>query len=153
VHHASIVLDHVIVVAMSDTIFSKILRKEIPCHRVYEDDLVLAFLDIFPLSKGHTLVIPKREVATLDQLDDESAAALGRALPRIARAVLASTGARNFNILQNNGEAAHQAVFHVHFHIIPKFDDGSGLGVAWRAGTLANDAGAVLANDIAGRLA
>ena len=117
---------------MSDTIFSKILRGEIPCHRVYEDDLVLAFLDIFPLSPGHTLIIPKRAAATLDQLDDDSAAAIGRVLPRIARAVLAATGARNFNVLQNNGEAAHQAVFHVHFHIIPKFDDGRGLGLTWR---------------------
>ena len=138
---------------MSDTIFSKILRGEIPCHRVYEDDLVLAFLDIFPLSSGHTLIIPKRAAATLDQLDDESAAAIGRVLPRIARAVLAATGARNFNVLQNNGEAAHQAVFHVHFHIIPKFDDGRGLGLSWRPAQLNNTDGAALASAIAGKLA
>lgn len=138
---------------MSDTIFGKILRGEIPCHRVYEDDLVLAFLDIFPLSKGHTLVIPKRAVATLDQLDDDSAAALGRVLPRIARAVLAASGARNFNVLQNNGEGAHQAVHHVHFHIIPKFDDGRGLGIKWQPGKLDNTEGATLAAAIAGRLA
>ena len=138
---------------MSDTIFGKILRGEIPCHRVYEDDLVLAFLDIFPLSKGHTLVIPKRAVATLDQLDDDSAAAIGRVLPRIARAVLAASGARNFNVLQNNGEGAHQAVHHVHFHIIPKFDDGHGLGLKWQPGKLDNADGAALAAAIAGRLA
>lgn len=138
---------------MSDTIFSKILRGEIPCHRVYEDDLVLAFLDIFPLSPGHTLIMPKRAAATLDQLDDDSAAAIGRVLPRIARAVLAATGARNFNVLQNNGEAAHQAVFHVHFHIIPKFDDGHGLGLTWRPGQLNNTDGAALATAIAGKLA
>lgn len=138
---------------MSDTIFSKILRGEIPCHRVYEDDLVLAFLDIFPLSPGHTLIIPKRAVATLDQLDDDSAAAIGRVMPRIARAVLAATGARSFNVLQNNGETAHQAVFHVHFHIIPKFDDGRGLELTWRPGQLNNSDGATLATAIAGRLA
>ena len=138
---------------MSDTIFSKILRGEITCHRVYEDDLVLAFLDIFPLSPGHTLIIPKHAAATLDQLDDDSAAAIGRVMPRIARAVLAATGARSFNVLQNNGETAHQAVFHVHFHLIPKFDDGRGLALSWRPGQLNNTDGATLATAIAGRLA
>ena len=63
---------------MAETIFSKILRGEIPCHKVYEDDNVLAFLDIGPLSPGHTLVIPKEAVATVDQLSDESAAAIGK---------------------------------------------------------------------------
>ena len=72
---------------MAETIFAKILRGEIPCHRVYEDDHVLAFLDIGPLSRGHTLVIPKEPAETLDKLSDESAAAIGRVLPRIARAV------------------------------------------------------------------
>lgn len=115
---------------MSDTIFGRILRGEIPCHRVYEDDKVLAFLDVNPLAPGHTLVIPKEAVATLDQLSDDSAAAIGRVLPRIARAVLSATGASDFNVLQNNGAAAHQAVFHVHFHIIPK-KDGQGLGLSW----------------------
>ena len=121
---------------MSETIFSRIIRGEVPCHRVYEDDRVLAFLDIFPIARGHTLVIPKEPAATLDALSDESAAALGRALPRVARAVLAATGARAFNVLQNNGAEAHQAVFHVHFHIIPKHADGSGLGIGWKAGKL-----------------
>ena len=115
---------------MSDTIFTKILRGEIPCHRVYEDDAVLAFLDVSPLAPGHTLVIPKEAVATLDRLSDEASAAIGRVLPRIARAVLAETGATSFNVLQNNGAAAHQAVFHVHFHIIPRFE-GRGLGIGW----------------------
>ena len=139
--------------AMPDTIFGKILRGELPCHKVYEDDRVLAFLDINPLTRGHTLVIPKEAVATLDQLSDESAAALGRALPRIARAVLAATGTRDFNVLQNNGARAHQAVFHVHFHIIPKADDGSGLGLGWKPLTIDGDEAAVLAADVAARLA
>lgn len=116
--------------AMSDTIFSKIIQGEIPCHKVYEDDAVLAFLDVSPLSPGHTLVIPKEAVPTLDLLSDESSAAIGRVLPRIARAVMAATGATAFNVLQNNGASAHQAVFHVHFHIIPKFES-QGLGVGW----------------------
>jgi histidine triad (HIT) family protein len=133
-----------------ETIFSKIIRGEIPCNPVYEDEHVLAFLDINPLSRGHTLVIPKQPAETLDQLSDESAAALGKALPRVARAVLAVTGARAYNVLQNNGAEAHQAVFHVHFHIIPKYDDGSGLGIVWDTKKLA---GAVeLAKAIAAKI-
>ena len=124
---------------MAETIFSKILRGEIPCHKVYEDEHVLAFLDIQPLSKGHTLVIPKEPAVTLDQLSDESSAAIGRVLPRLCRAVVSATGATAYNILQNNGPGAHQAVFHVHFHIIPKIDE-SGLGIGWKPGKLADGA-------------
>jgi histidine triad (HIT) family protein len=116
---------------MADTIFGKILRNEIPCHRVYEDELVVAFLDVNPLSRGHTLVIPREPAETLDQLSPEAAAALGKALPRIARAILTATGAHAYNVLQNNGTEAHQAVNHVHFHIIPKHADGTGLGIGW----------------------
>lgn len=120
---------------MADTIFTRIIRGEIPSHKVYEDDLVYAFLDIGPLSEGHTLVIPKEPAVTLDQLSDESAAAIGRALPRLCRAVMKATGATAYNVLQNNGADAHQAVMHVHFHIIPRFagkTDGAGLGIVWK---------------------
>jgi histidine triad (HIT) family protein len=135
---------------MADTIFKKILRNEIPCHRVYEDDLVLAFLDINPIARGHTLVIPREPAETLDKLSAESAAAIGKVLPRVARAVLAATGAREFNVLQNNGPGAHQAVYHVHFHIIPRYDDGTGLGIGWR--TMKLDGGEQLAKAIADKL-
>ena len=134
---------------MPETIFTRILRGDIPCARVYEDEHVLAFLDIMPLSVGHTLVIPKEPAETLDRLSDASAAAIGRVLPRIARAVMAATGTTAYNILQNNGAAAHQAVFHVHFHIIPKPGDGGGLGIGWPAGKLDSAAGAALAAKIA----
>ena len=117
------------------TIFAKILDGQIPCHRVYEDDHVLAFLDIGPLSDGHTLVIPKQRVAHLHELDDDAAAAIGRALPRLCRAVMKATGATDYNVLQNNGAMAHQEVMHVHFHIIPRHGD-EGLGIRWRPGTL-----------------
>ena len=130
---------------MADTIFSKVLRGDIPCHKVYEDEHVLAFLDIGPLSFGHTLVIPKEEVATLDQLSDESSAAIGRVLPRLCRAIKAVTGTEQFNVLQNNGPMAHQAVFHVHFHIIPKPGVDQGLGIKWPASKLEPDEGAKLA--------
>jgi histidine triad (HIT) family protein len=128
----------------ASTIFDKILAGEIPCYRVYEDEHVLAFLDIGPLSPGHTLVIPKERKAHLHQLSDEAAAALGRALPRICRAVMAASGATDYNVLQNNGAAAHQVVMHVHFHVIPKMGE-RGLGILWPAGKLTEvEAGALL---------
>lgn len=130
------------------TIFDRILDGEIPCHRVYEDEHVLAFLDIGPLSEGHTLVIPKERKAYLHELSDESAAAIGRVLPRLARAVTKATGATAYNVLQNNGAEAHQAVFHVHFHIIPKLG-GQGLGVGWKPGSLTREKGQELAARIA----
>src|SRR5262249_6875495 len=118
-----------------------IIAGQIPCHKVYEDERVFAFLDINPLTRGHTLVVPKEPADTLDKLSDESAAALGRVLPRLCRAVIAATGVREYNVLENNGKAAHQAVFHVHFHIIPKPNAREGLGVGWPAGSLEpNDA-------------
>jgi histidine triad (HIT) family protein len=127
------------------TIFAKILDGQIPCHTVYEDEHVLAFLDVGPLSRGHTLVIPKERKAFLHELSDEQAAAIGRVLPRIARAVMSATGATAYNVLQNNGAEAHQAVFHVHFHIIPR-QGSAGLGVGWKPGKL--DDGEALAASI-----
>ncbi len=133
---------------MADTVFSKIIRGEIPCHKVYEDAHVLAFLDINPLSRGHTLVIPKEAAETLDRLSDESAAAVGRVLPRLCRAVIAATGTREYNVLENNGAGAHQAVAHVHFHIIPKPTLQEGLGIKWPLQTLDPAAGSALARQI-----
>lgn len=138
---------------MADTIFSRIIRGEIPCHKVHEDDQVLAFLDVFPLSPGHTLVIPKEPAPTIDRLSDEAAAAVGRVLPRIARAVMRATGAGACNILQNNGSLAHQAVFHVHFHVIPRRDESEGLGIVWNPGKLDAGAGQALAKAIRESLA
>lgn len=130
------------------TIFDKILDGDIPCHKVYENEHVLAFLDIQPLSRGHTLVIPKqRKCASLHQLSDLSAAELGRALPRICRAVMKATGAESYNILQNNGASAGEVVMHVHFHIIPRFA-ASGLLVDWRAGSLDGSEAATLTSAI-----
>ncbi len=134
---------------MSETIFSKIIRGEIPCHKVYEDEHVLAFLDIAPLSPGHTLVIPKPFARTLDEVDDETAAALGRALVKVSRAVKQVTGCDAYNVLQNNEAAAHQAVFHVHFHVIPKAPDGDGLGVGWKPTELDHSAAPELASKLA----
>ncbi len=137
---------------MAETIFSRILRGEIPAHKVYEDDHVLAFLDVRPVSEGHTLVIPKEPAETLDQLSDDASAAIGRVLPRLCRAIVAATGCREYNILQNNGRTAHQAVFHVHFHIIPKPDASAGLGVQWPASSLDASTAPALAARIADAL-
>lgn len=123
---------------MSDMthLFEKIAAGEIASHEVYSNDFVYAFLDINPLSRGHTIVIPRNRYETLADLPDDVGAALGEALPGIARAVVRATGATAYNILQNNGREAGQVVPHVHFHIIPRFEDGSGLQVRWDAGEL-----------------
>jgi histidine triad (HIT) family protein len=138
---------------MADTLFTKIIRGEIPSHKLYEDEYVFSFLDISPLSPGHALVIPKKAVVTLGELDDESAAAIGRVLPRLCRALARVTGVQDYNVLQNNGRLAHQAVMHVHFHIIPKPDDERGLGIEWPASKLSPEEGARLAEAVNRELA
>ena len=115
-------------------------------------DQRFTFLDINPISPGHTLVIPREPAAKLHELSDESAAAIGRALPRICRAVMHATGAENYNVLQNNGAPAHQAVFHVHFHVIAKFAD-TGLGVGWKPQDLEPAAAALLLDKMSESLA
>jgi histidine triad (HIT) family protein len=137
---------------MPETIFSKIIRGEIPCHKVYEDEKVFAFLDIGPLSRGHVLLIPKEPAQELHQLSDASAEAIGRVLPRLCRAVMATTGASAYNVLQNNGVLAHQAVMHVHFHIIPKFSDNDGLIIEWNPQSLEKAEAAARAASIAKEL-
>ena len=140
---------------MSDSdpsIFTLIIQGDIPCHKVYEDEDVFAFLDINPASIGHTLVVPKEQSTTLDGLSEGASAAVGRVLPKISRAVLAASGATDFNVLQNNGEAAFQSVFHVHFHIIPKHDAGSGLTWPFATTQLDPDEGAILAKHIRNHL-
>ncbi len=138
---------------MAETVFSKILRGEIPCHKLYEDEHVFAFLDVAPLSPGHTLVVPKEPAETLDALSDEAAAAIGRVLPRLCRAVQQGTGTREYNVLQNNGRGAHQAVMHVHFHIIPKPDATRGLGVGWPSAKVDSGEAQALAQRITAALA
>ncbi len=125
---------------MSDapTLFDKIIRGEIPSYKVYEDDHVYAFLDISPQSRGHTLVVPKESMAHLHELSDDASAALGRVLPRLCRAVMRATGASAYNVLQNNGGEAGQAVLHVHFHIIPRVA-GDGLKFKWSPTELTED--------------
>ena len=113
------------------SIFTKIINGEIPCHKVYESDLVFAFLDSNPLSPGHTLVVPKAEKKFLHELDEKSAEALGKSLLIISKSIVTTLNCKNYNILQNNGSSAMQSVFHVHFHIIPKTECNNGLNISW----------------------
>ena len=128
------------------SVFTRIIRGEIPSHRVYEDEHCVAFLDVGPVSRGHTLLVPREQKAHLHELSEASAAGLGRALPPVCQAVLQATGATQYNVLQNNGKDAGQSVFHVHFHIIPLLD---GRGLRAMSGWDPQD----LEADEAGRLA
>jgi histidine triad (HIT) family protein len=124
--------------ASTDSVFTRIIRGEIPCHRVFENEHLLAFLDVNPLAEGHTLVVPRRQVERLEQLPPEEAAEIGRRIGVIAARVMRVTGAEGYNVLQNNGAAAGQVVPHVHFHIIPR-RRGDGLGFRWNAKSVAPD--------------
>jgi histidine triad (HIT) family protein len=103
----------------SDNIFAKILRSELPCIRVYEDESTLAFMDIMPQADGHTLVIPKEPATDLLSLTPEVAAELIQQVQKIAQAVKTAMKADGITIFQLNGEAAGQTVPHIHFHILP----------------------------------
>lgn len=114
-------------------VFCKIIRGQIPCHKVYEDERVLAFADIGPLSEGHCLVVPKHHEQFFHRLPEPYAAALGPAISRVAAGVVDALGVTDYNIINNNGERCGQTVAHVHWHIVPKGEDGSGLCLDWRA--------------------
>ena len=109
---------------MEETVFQNIIDRKVPADIVYETDTVLAFLDIQPVHKGHTLVIPKTLVPDIFTLGDDDAAHLMRALVRVAGAVRKAVAAAGINVIGNNGAAAGQKVFHLHFHVIPRFDKG-----------------------------
>ena len=105
----------------NNCVFCAIAANEIPSFKVYEDDLVLAYLDINPFSKGHTLVIPKEHSSGLLDTSDETLAALVARVKKVASHLKATHPCDGFNILQNNGEAAGQTVMHIHFHIVPRY--------------------------------
>jgi len=110
---------------MNTELFKKIMAGEVPCEKVYEDDVAFAFLDINPVNPGHTLVIPKKWSAGFLDADQNTICALIPAIQKVAIAIKAATGADGINIMQNEGEAAGQKVFHLHFHVIPRFaNDG-----------------------------
>ena len=117
---------------MSDCIFCKIIAGQIPCTKVYEDDVCLAFMDIGPISPGHTLIVPKKHYEAVSQMPAEEVAAFYRPVAALAAAVQAAVGSEGLNVLQNNGRSAGQAVEHLHVHLIPRWT-GDGLGFRWPA--------------------
>lgn len=119
-----------------DCIFCKIVAVEIPAAVIYENESLVAFLDISPLAEGHILVIPREHYARVADLPASVCTQIAIALPKLGRALLEVTKAEGFNILANNGEVAGQVVPHVHFHLIPR-KANDGLGYRWNAGSYA----------------
>ena len=103
-----------------NNIFARILRDEIPSHRVYEDDVTLAFMDVMPQADGHTLVIPKVDAEGILDVPPEALSALALTTQRVARAVKKAFDVPGILIAQLNGRAAGQSVFHIHFHVLPR---------------------------------
>jgi histidine triad (HIT) family protein len=117
----------------ANNIFAKILRGEIPCHKVYEDDATLVFMDVMPQAAGHALVVPKTPSRNLLDADP---AALARLLPVVQKIAVASKAAFNadgIQIIQYNEAAGGQSVFHLHFHVIPRHED---TGLRAHGGTM-----------------
>ena len=128
-----------------DCIFCRIVAGEIPSHKVYEDDATLAFLDINPASRGHALVIPKAHAADLHGLSEDDLAATARTVQRVAKMLQRGVKPEGINILQNNGAAAGQVVFHYHVHLIPRWPGDRALSM-WKPGATDHAAFAELAS-------
>lgn len=114
-------------------IFARILRGEIPAHRVYENDEVVAFMDVMPQGPGHTLVLPRTPSRNLLDADPSVLGALMRAVQRVARGAMSAFKADGVTVIQFNEAAAGQSVFHLHFHVIPRFD---GVALKPHTGTM-----------------
>jgi histidine triad (HIT) family protein len=113
---------------MEDCIFCKISKGEIPCHKIYENGEVMAFLDINPVNPGHTLVIPKSHYKDILETPPDVLCRMATIVQEIAPAILEGIGALAFNLNLNNGKEAGQIIFHAHFHIVPRFTgDGHAL--------------------------
>ncbi|MCK8624244.1 HIT family protein [Apilactobacillus xinyiensis] len=117
----------------NNCIFCKIINGDIPSYTVYEDDVVKAFLDISQATPGHTLVIPKKHVQNIYEYDDNLAEQVFSRIPKIARAIKASSpDIKGMNIVNNNGEVAYQSVFHSHFHLIPRYSEKDGFEMSFQ---------------------
>jgi histidine triad (HIT) family protein len=114
-----------------DCIFCRIVAGELPSQRVYEDERTVAIMDINPAARGHVLVLPRTHARDLHEIDDEDLAACARTAKRIAGRARDRLGADGVTVMQSNGAAAWQTVFHYHVHVIPR-DDGDPLVLPWR---------------------
>jgi histidine triad (HIT) family protein len=110
-----------------DCIFCKIVNEEVPSYKVYENDNVVAFFDILPVSPGHTIVVPRKHVPDLEELPDADFCSLVEALKKVGRAMLDGLGVKGYSVYLDNKSAANQHVPHVHFHVVPRAE-GDGLG-------------------------
>lgn len=116
---------------MENCIFCSIVQGDIPSSKVYEDEQVLAFLDISQTTSGHTLVIPKKHVRNMLDMDAETASQTFARIPKIARAVQKATGAPAMNIINNNEPLAGQTVFHAHVHLVPRYHEEDGISIQY----------------------
>lgn len=124
---------------MSDNcIFCKIANGEIPSATLYEDENFRVILDLGPASKGHALILPKKHAANLFELPDETAAKAIVLAKKVGSVLQEGLHADGVNIVQNNGEAAGQTVFHFHMHIIPRYENDT-VNVTWKPGTLTEE--------------
>ena len=121
---------------MAECIFCKIIRGEIPCAKIYEDQYVLSFLDINPINPGHALIVPKTHTTTLFDVPADELQACIAVAQKVGKAVFEASGAAGLNFLQNNFRAAGQLIDHVHFHLIPRFK-GDGFLTTWPGGSYA----------------
>ena len=119
---------------MSECIFCQIIEGKIPSSKVYEDEEVLAFLDITQVTPGHTLVIPKKHVRDLFEYDELLASVVFSKIPKIARALQkAFPEMKGLNLVNNNGEVAYQTVFHSHIHLIPRYSNEDSFGMQFES--------------------
>jgi len=130
-----------------ECIFCKIVRGEIPCAEVYSDDSILAFLDIGPISKGHTLVIPKKHYNNLFDMPDDMGNHLLKVMQKVGSAIMKATGATGINVVMNNYPSAGQVIPHAHWHLIPRIE-GDGLFKVKQGKYDSNDEMLTLANKI-----
>ncbi|PLX27872.1 HIT family protein [Candidatus Parcubacteria bacterium] len=128
-----------------DCIFCKIINGSIPGYIVYEDNKVMAFFDILPISRGHTIIVPKKHVADLEDLTNEDMCALSLVVKKIGRAVTEGLGVKGYSIFLDNKSAANQHVPHVHFHLVPR-EEGDGLERWPQSGYADGDAEELLKN-------
>ncbi len=128
-----------------NNIFAKILRGEMPCHKVYEDEASLAFMDIMPRADGHTLVIPKAPARTLLDLDPRLFGPLMSTVQRVSHASMIALAAEGLTLQQFNESAGGQVVFHLHFHILPRWKD---VPLRPHTGAMANPEDIVATRDL-----
>ena len=121
-----------------DCIFCKIIKGEIPSATVYEDDNFKAILDVNPAARGHIIILPKNHSANVFEIPEEEISGIMVVAKKLAKAVKEAYKCDGVNILQNNGEAAGQTVFHLHVHVIPRFKNDS-INLAWKPGEMPED--------------